>query len=126
MPVLAKGKDSYGGKVHTWLIDGYQRQHHVSDYEYKWVTMPPDSLQYYNNINYDYVFTEAQMQQFYPDIEEYQIVHEYSASDSYYLKMNWGWDGIYNSGLYSIQPSGWAVDNYNFSLSTNIITGFTN
>ncbi len=126
MPVLAKGKDSYGGKVHTWLIDGYQRQHHVSDYEYKWVTMPPDSLQYYNNINYDYVFTEAQMQQFYPDIEENQIVHEYSASDSYYLKMNWGWDGIYNSGLYSIQPSGWAVDNYNFSLSTNIITGFTN
>ena len=126
MPVLVKGKDSAGGKVHAWLIDGYQRNYHVSDYEYKWVIMPPDSLQYYNNINYDYVLTEAQKQQFYPDIEENQIVHEYSASDSYLLKMNWGWDGQYNNGLFSILPSGWNVDDYHFSLSTNMITGFTN
>ena len=126
MPVLVKGKDSAGGKVHAWLIDGYQRNYHVSDYEYKWVIMPPDSLQYYNNINYDYVLTEAQKQQFYPDIEENQIVHEYSASDSYLLKMNWGWDGLYNNGLFSILPSGWNVDDYHFSLFTNMITGFTN
>jgi hypothetical protein len=126
MPVLARGDDLYSGESHVWLIDGYQRHYGVTDYEYKWVTMPPDSLQYYNNINYDYVFTEEQMQQFYPDIEENQIVHEYSASDTYLLRMNWGWDGIYNSGLYSILPSGWSVDAFQFSLNTSIITGFTN
>lgn len=126
MPVIVTGTDDVSGEAHTWLIDGYQKQYHLSDYQYKWVTMPPDSLQYYNNINYDYVFTEAQMQEFYPDICENQIVHEYSASDSYLLRMNWGWSGLYNSGLYSILSSGWNANGGQFSSPNYILTGFTN
>lgn len=126
LPVIVRGKDSSTGDGHVWLIDGYQRHHYLQDYQYKWVIMPPDSLQYYNNINYDYVLTEAQMQQFYPDIVENQIVHEYSASDDYYFRMNWGWGGLDNDGTYSILPSDWISGTYQFSLNTLMITGFTN
>ena len=128
MPVLVYGDDNNAyGNSHAWLIDGYKKQQTLTDYQYKWVIMPPDSLQYYNNINYNYVFTDTEMHQFYPDIEENQIVHEYSYSTpSYLFRMNWGWNGFYNGGLYSIQPEGWNPGNHQFSLNNAIITGFTN
>lgn len=127
MPVLVYGDDNGSdGKPHSWLIDGYKKTVTRTDHQYKWVIMPPDSLQYYNNINYNYVFTETEMQQFYPGIEENQIVHEYSYSNpSYLFRMNWGWEGLYNGNLYSIQPEGWTPGNHQFSLNTLMITGFT-
>lgn len=127
LPVIVRGIDSSSGAGHAWLIDGYRKQQTTIDYQYKWVIMPPDSLQYYNNINYDYVFTETEMQQFYPDIEENQIVHVYNyLPPSYLFRMNWGWDGYYNGGLYSIEPTGWNVGGYQFSLNTYMFNGFTN
>lgn len=123
LPVLVSGKESNNADGHAWLIDGYKKTITRTDHQYKWVTMPPDSLQYYNNINYNYVFTEAEMQQFYPDIEENEIVHEYSYSTpSYLLRMNWGWNGIYNGGLYAIIPD----NSWEYYLNTTMITGFTN
>ena len=85
MPVLVSGAESNNADGHAWLIDGYKKTVTQTDHQYKWVIMPPDSLQYYNNINYNYVFTETEMQQFYPGIEENQIVHEYSYSTPSYL-----------------------------------------
>ena len=71
------------------IIDGCKKEVSMTDHMYKWVTMPTDSLQFYNNINYNYVFTESQMQQFYPDVVENQIDHEYSySSPSYHYRMN--------------------------------------
>lgn len=126
-PVLVRGFDYYSNSGHAWLIDGYQKTETITDHQYKWVIMPPDSLQYYNNINYDYVFTETEMQQHYPGIEENQIIHNYSySSPSYLYRMNWGADGNYNGGLYSIDPSGWSVAGYQYSLNTYMFTGFTN
>lgn len=129
MPVLMYGDDSSNNnpKPHSWLIDGYKQTVTQTDHQYKWVMMPPDSLQYYNNINYDYVFTETEMQQFHPDVVENQIDHEYSySSPSYLFRMNWGWDGLCNGFLYSIQPDGWTPVGHQFNLSTAMITGFTN
>lgn len=127
MPVIARGTDPSTGYVHTWIIDGYKKEVSMTDHMYKWVTMPTDSLQFYNNINYNYVFTESQMQQFYPDVVENQIDHEYSySSPSYHYRMNWGWDGSYNNGLYSIYPIGWSAGGYQFSLGTYMMTNFSN
>lgn len=123
MPVLVSGTRTNGDK-HAWLIDGYRKQETLTDHQFVWVTMPPDSLQYYNNINYNYVFTETEMQQFYPEIEENQIIHEYSYSTPvYHYRMNWGWGGGPNyNDIYAIIPDdGWE---YKFNVLT--ITGFTN
>ena len=127
MPVIVRGTDSSSSDAHAWLIDGYKKEVTMTDHQYKWVMMPPDSLQYYNNINYDYVFTESEMQQYYPNVVENQIDHDYSySSPNYLFRMNWGYDGFYNNGLYSIQPSGWYVDGHLYCLSTYMITGFDN
>ena len=123
MPVLVSGTKN-NGESHAWLIDGYRKQVTITDHQFKWVTMPPDSLQYHNNINYNYVFTETEMQQFYPEIEENQIIHEYSYSTPVYqYRMNWGWGGgpIYNY-LYAIIPD----DGWEYELNVLTITGFTN
>lgn len=45
---------------HTWVIDGYKSESHDVDYSYQWRIIPTDSLRFYNNINYDYVFTDRQ------------------------------------------------------------------
>lgn len=122
IPVLVYGAKN-NGEGHAWLIDGYKKQETVTDHQYKWVIMPPDSLQYHNNINYYYVFTEAEMQQFYPDIEENEIVHEYSYSaPTYYYRMNWGWNGNFNDDYYAIIPD----DKWIYKLDVCTITGFTN
>lgn len=74
-----------------------------------------------------YVFTESEMQQYHPDVVENQIDHEYSYSiPSYLFRMNWGWNGYYNDGLYSIQPNGWNAGGYQFSLSTYMLSNFYN
>lgn len=127
MPVIVRGTDTSTGDGHAWIIDGYKKEVAMTDHQYKWVMMPPDSLQYYNNINYDYVFTENEMQQYHPDVVENQIDHEYSYSNpSYLFRMNWGWNGYYNDGLYSIQPNGWNAGGYQFSLSTYMLSNFYN
>ena len=127
MPVIVGGASSLlNGDAHMWIIDGYKEQANITDYQYKWVTMPPDSLQYYNNINYDYVLTESQMQQFYPNVVENQIDHVYSNSYTYYFRMNWGASGFYNSGYYSAHPSGWILEGSQYSENTTMITGFSN
>ena len=132
MPVVVRGTDTTSrsntnGEGHAWLIDGYREEVTWHKHQYKWVIMPPDSLSYYNNINYDYVFTDSEMQRYYPDIEENEIVYTYTASAPNYLfRMNWGWDGSYNYGLYSILPSGWDPG-YNppFDYNTQMFINFT-
>ena len=132
MPVVVRGADTtsrsnMNGEGHAWLIDGYRKEVTLHKHQYKWVIMPPDSLSFYNNINYDYVFTDSEMQRYYPDIEENEIVYTYTASaPSYLFRMNWGWDGSYNYGLYSILPSGWDPG-YNppFDYDTQMFINFT-
>lgn len=108
---------------HSWVIDGYQVNETRTDRAYQWKLIPPDSLQYYNNLDYDYVLTESQKQFSYPDVEENQIEHNYSYRTDNYLTMNWGWDGDYDNGHYSINPD-WTVSNYRFWRDAKIIHNF--
>ena len=126
MPVLLRADDHYcSDTAHTWVVDGYKTQEIRTDNPYKWVIMPPDSLAYYNNINYDYVLTESQKQYLYPDIYENQIIHNYSYSYTNQLYMNWGWNGSWN-GYYSISPNDWDPDDFLFSDDVQMIYGFFN
>lgn len=93
------------GSRHSWLIDGYVKKTTTTDYPYRWRIIPTDSLVYYNNIDYDYVLTESQKELLYPDVQENDVEHQYSVSSSDYLLMNWGWDGQYDDGRYSITPN---------------------
>ncbi|MBQ6301148.1 MAG: C10 family peptidase [Bacteroidales bacterium] len=76
---------------HVWIIDGYNSSLTIVDHPYKWRMVPPDSLSYYSSTSYDYVFTEREMQQYYPDVIEDEIIHEYTYTSSYLYRMNWGW-----------------------------------
>lgn len=58
---------------HAWVIDGYKCYCTTTDRPYKWVIMPPDSLSFYNNINYDYVLTVEEKEWRYPDVYEIKL-----------------------------------------------------
>lgn len=119
------------GGGHSWVIDGYSVDESRSDQAYQWKLIPPDSLRYYDNINYDYVFTERQKQLYHPELEENQIEHNYSYYSDNYLRMNWGWDGDcdndngdgHGQGHYSIMPN-WNVGTSNYCRNAKILHNF--
>lgn len=114
-------KDTEG---HSWVIDGYKRYCTITDRPYKWVIMPPDSLSFYNNINYDYVLTVEEKEWRYPDVYENQIDHSYSYRYDYYLKMNWGYNGLYDNNDYDIGSYSWITDGNPFCEKTKMIYDF--
>jgi hypothetical protein len=128
-PVLITAFNDNTNEGHAWVIDGYQVDDRDVDNLYKWVVMPPDSLKYYSNIDYDYVFTEEDKQRLYPAVEENEIVHEHHYYRNNYLLMNWGWDGYADDassyGYYSLTP-GWKVKGYDFKDVPVIYYNFRN
>ena len=103
-PVLISGSDGTTG--HAWVIDGYRQEIDTTQNRYQWLLIPPDSLSYYPNINYDYVLTEQQKQSRYPNIQEFDIEYENpTVVRRDYLRMNWGWDGEYDQGNYMLYPN---------------------
>lgn len=122
-PVEVSCFSAYGPSGHSWVIHGYQISNYRTDRAYQWRLIPPDSLSYYNNLNYDYVFTEEQKQFLHPELVENQVEHNYTYHNDNYLQMNWGWDGKYNSGNYSIDPN-WTVNGQKFSREARIIHNF--
>lgn len=126
-PVLISSKRENKNKElegHAWVIDGYKHYRTTKDTPYKWVTMPPDSLQFYNNLNYDYVLNLIDKERFYPDVYEGQIDHYYSYTDKYYLKMNWGYNGYYDNNNYGTGTYTWITDGNPFCEYTKMIYNF--
>lgn len=124
-PVIIRGTNTssvHYGDGHAWLIDGFKTNLVTTDVQYQWVIIPTDSLAYYAT---EVLLTESQKQILYPNVQEYDIEHNYTYSYDTKLKMNWGWNGSYNSGLYSIIP-GWEEDAYFFSSGIQIMYGFQN
>ncbi len=114
MPVIIFAQKENSNEGHAWIIDGYRDYSNISDYQYKWVLMPPDSLDYHfkydQDIDIDHIFTEKEKQKYFPNLVEDEIVHEYSCYYERHLKMNWGYDGEGDDGKYSIIPSDkWAA-----------------
>ncbi len=128
MPVLVSGYDSNitrsndgeGGR----LIDGLQSTRYTEDYQQYLRIIPTDSLSFYPDLNYDMILTDSQKQFLYPDIEEYETIHEYNYYYSYLYSMNWGWNGSYN-GYYSSAPLEWNPDNSVYNDRLKMIYGFS-
>ncbi|HBN01306.1 MAG TPA: hypothetical protein DD383_01530 [Rikenellaceae bacterium] len=124
-PVYIGAKYNTRKAGHSWVIDGYKCYSKKTDTPYKWVTMPPDSLQFYDNLNYDYVLNLMDKERFYPDVYEGQIDHYYNYHDTYYLKMNWGGNGAYDDGSdYTTNPDSWVAGAYTFNSKAKIIHDF--
>lgn len=123
-PVYVRAHGSNAGG-HAWIIDGYKCYRTQTDTPYKWEIMQTDSLQFYNNLDYDYVLSSEDKERLYPEVYDGQIDHNYDYFDTYYLKMNWGYNGNgdsndYNTGCYS-----WTVNGGTYNSSPMIIYGFT-
>lgn len=124
--VSARRIDSASGEKpgHAWVIDGYKCYRKKTDTPYKWVTMPPDSLQFYDNLNYDYVLNLMDKERFYPNVYEGQIEHSYDYHDTYYLKMNWGYDGSYDYNDYGTGCYSWTIGSRTYNIKPTIIYDF--
>ncbi len=109
---------------HSWVIDGYKCYRKKTETRYKWVTMPPDSLQFYDNLNYDYVLNLMDKERFYPNVYEGQIDHYYNYHDTYYLKMNWGYEGDYDYIDYDTGTYSWITDGNPYCKRTKMIYDF--
>lgn len=109
---------------HGWIADGYKCYRKTIDTQHKWYIMPPDSLSYYNDLDYDYVLTQSEKDRLYPNVYEGQIEHEYSYRYSYYLKMNWGYDGSYDNNLYNSAVYSWTVGSSTYNYGTKMIYNF--
>jgi len=115
-PVMIHATSSSVSGGHAWVIDGYNYDMTIHDTQYQWRMLPPDSLSFYENLDYDYVLTEEQKQFRKLSVEEWDIEHHYSTSSSGYVRMNWGWDGEHdesdiNNAYYSISPD-WKPNAY--------------
>ena len=99
---------------HAWVIDGYQSLRSYRDDSYLWRTVASDSLNYYSG--YQYCYTEAQKQQYYPDAIEGEIYHVVDTTKWDYLRMNWGYNGNNDDGYYAMVdyhwPASWTGNSY--------------
>ena len=94
---------------HAWVIDGYHLNEQTVDKSYRWYIASSDSLSYYSG--YDFCYTEAEKQLYAPDANEEEIYHIVETTGGNYLRMNWGWDGAYDSGYYAMIDYHWPVGN---------------
>lgn len=63
-------------------------------------------------------------ERFYPDVYEGQIDHYYDYHDTYYLKMNWGYEGSYDNKDYGTGSYSWITDGNPYCLMTKMIYDF--
>lgn len=129
LPVMIGATGTSLSIGHAWVIDGYQFVDKIYDTQYQWRMIPPDSLSYYHNINYDYVLTEVEMQRNYPSVQEFDIEHNYYFNVSKYLLMNWGWNGNrddndYQNGHYSIVPVWSPEENQTYNSNITLLANF--
>ena len=105
---------------HSWLIDGIavRQRHYVThitfEYSENWM---------YANAYFD-TFLELQ-EYFEPRFHvytPYDVIEEDGGTyTTEYLLMNWGWNGSYDNGYYSIYPSdSWTVGNYDYKYNKTI------
>lgn len=112
------------GVGHGWIADGYKCYENTIDTQHKWYIMQSDSLSYYNDLDYDYVLTQSDKDRLYPDVYDGQIDHDYSYDYTYYLKMNWGYDGSYDNNLYNSAVYSWTVGASTYNYQTKMIYNF--
>ncbi|MCT4603486.1 MAG: C10 family peptidase [Marinifilum sp.] len=123
-------KTVYSGG-HAWVIDGYKRKQKTFTYTYEWVLIKDDRrepLSAYNKYNPYYEEPQDYKNKLLPtDGDVYPGKREVtkSTSTTTYLTMNWGWDGFYDSGEYSISSSSiWRGSGNDYQYKKRILYNF--
>lgn len=82
---------------HTWVIDGYQKQHHETTKYYAWYPIEtiPDDTPIFEMKNENYLLS------IYPYLFPGMSVVSYSDYDDAFFRMNWGYNGLFDNSLYS-------------------------
>lgn len=121
--VVSWGRDDDSGRYgHTWLIVGGLRIMEQYATEYEWIYSP--DFESFDG-NYSEVISEEDMlyydwDQYEPGNSENSII-EYDVNYIEYIRMNWGYNGAYQSAYYSIKPAdGWDVGACRYEFDTTI------
>jgi hypothetical protein len=109
---------------HAWVADGYEKRQTKYTYYYHWVEnsgngngsfdaiMAPAPISYATNSNLNL------------DISITPIKTEESISTSYYLIMNWGYDGSYDNGRYALNGAWTTQSDRNYQWEREMIINF--
>lgn len=107
------------GSGHTFIIDGYYREARYMANEYRW------RLSYEPSYNdYDETYTQQDLIEMELDNMPYDGMREivYFTEMDEYLRINWGWDGSFDNGLYSIIPD-WTPGSRHYNQSPTTYYG---
>ncbi len=123
-PVLIVASTPGNSNYHAWIIDGCYDKTTTTTTTSTYYQYNP-SATYPSNAVY---LTEEEVYSAYPDAYDgMQIVDSSYSNYSRYLLMNFGWDGDYDNGHYSVLGTGW-TPNYtsNMQIYYNIWTSQLN
>ncbi len=106
--ITSLGEENNTTVGHSWVIDGYQKRHLSITKNYAWYPIEdiPDDEAIFDIKNEDYLLS------LYPDLYSGMPVIEYINRYNNYYRMNWGWNGLYDSGFYSTWASTSWLDTY--------------
>ena len=121
-PVIVTAFNDDGG--HTWVIDGCVDITTTT-------TTTSTYYRYQEGEMYDpgaVFLTDEEVLSLYPNAYDGMVIVSYNVVENKYLLMNWGWNGNYDDGHYSISPSGsdWQSFTNNIYTIYNIVTGQLN
>lgn len=99
--ITAQGEENGSPVGHSWVIDGYQKKRHFVTKNYEWYPLDeiPDDALICDLKNEDYLLS------IYPNLYSGMPVVDYLDYNEEYFRMNWGWNGMGDSYLYSSYPS---------------------
>lgn len=101
-------KYDVGTKGHTWVIDGKVEQEFFYKKHYYW-TLTDTILDTDSNI-----YPEEEKEYYIPEVyESMPVVESRSEINTYYL-MNWGYDGRYDDGFYTLASNSKWKSNYEY------------
>lgn len=108
---------------HTWVIDGCVDITTTTTY-YSTYYAYHEGASYLPNCEY---LTDEEVRSIYPNVYDgMEVIDSSQVNKTQYLLMNYGWDGSYDSGHYSIlkNSTDWALGlNYNKLIFYNLSTG---
>lgn len=119
--IIVAFADSVNG--HTWVIDGKTtRQRNITD-TYEWVLISHlPNFPSFNEPGWTY-YTQAEAMAHDPDLYSGKIENVLTTVCYDFWRMNWGYDGQYDTGYYD-PLSGWTANGYTFKYNKHIWYNF--
>lgn len=116
--------NNYSG--HTWVIDGCYQSTRTITRRYYYVKVPVEDVIDYDE-NYFVIYrtsTLEDMLRIYPNFVEGTTQQSSTSTHTNYYRMNWGYNGRYDDGIYSMSvSSNWNAYAYGKAIHYNLVPG---